>query len=166
MDHEFVSCRRAFFPWLHFHRLVSKKMHFISLLGAMSRCKPNVDQEKWPCTKKWICYFSWYVSKKAVLRIFFVVWPSPLLFPFFPRTYENVWGSLSLSLCMIPWHLQRENLFCLSHCKTCWTMTMINVGLKIDLLGTSSSMVTLTFIYFCSVNWSGTGTSSIANPIF
>ena len=45
---------------------------------------------------------------------------------------------------MVPWHLQRENLFCLSHRNTHWTMTMDNIGLNIGLLESSSSMVTLT----------------------
>lgn len=43
---------------------------------------------------------------------------------------------------MVPSHLRWENLFCLSHCKTHWTMTMNNIDLKIGLLGTLSSMVT------------------------
>ena len=38
-----------------------------------------------------------------------------------------------------------EHLFCLSHHKTCWTMSVDNVGLKICLLGISNSMVTLTY---------------------
>jgi hypothetical protein len=39
----------------------------------------------------------------------------------------------------------RENLFYLSQRKTRWTMTMENLGLKIGHLGTSSSMIILTF---------------------
>ena len=37
-----------------------------------------------------------------------------------------------------------KHLFCLSHRKTHWTMLMNNACLKICLLGTSNSMVTLT----------------------
>jgi hypothetical protein len=37
-----------------------------------------------------------------------------------------------------------EHLFCLSQCKTRWTMSMDNAGLEICLLGTSIAMVTLT----------------------
>ena len=37
----------------------------------------------------------------------------------------------------------QERIFCLSHGKTCWTLYVDNVGLKICLLGTSNSMVTL-----------------------
>ena len=25
--------------------------------GPLTRCKLNVDQEEWPCTKKWMCWF-------------------------------------------------------------------------------------------------------------
>ena len=57
-----------------------------------------------------------------------------------------------------------KHLFCLSHCKIRWTMSVDNVGLKIQLLGTSNSMVTLTF--FLGVKWSGPRTSSTINHIF
>jgi hypothetical protein len=38
-----------------------------------------------------------------------------------------------------------EHFFCLFHHKTRWTMSVDNVGLKICMLGTLDSMVTLTF---------------------
>ena len=31
--------------------------------GPLTRCKPNVDQEEWPCTKKWMCSFFKYLRK-------------------------------------------------------------------------------------------------------
>ena len=31
---------------------------------------------------------------------------------------------------MVPWLLQQEDLFCLSHCETRWIMTVDNVGIK------------------------------------
>ena len=37
-----------------------------------------------------------------------------------------------------------EHIFCLSHHKTHWTMSMDNVGLKLRLLGISDFMVSLT----------------------
>ena len=46
--------------------------------------------------------------------------------------------------CMGPCLFLLENLFCLSHRKTHWTMFVDNVGLRICLLGTLNSMVTLT----------------------
>ena len=48
-----------------------------------------------------------------------------------------------------------EHLSCLSHCKTRWTILVDNVGLKICLLGTLNSMVTLAcFIPWCKPKWS------------
>ena len=64
-----------------------------------------------------------------------------------------------------PYLLLPEHLFCLSHHKTCWTMSMDNVGLKMCLLGTSYFMVTLT-LYFLGVNRSSHGTSSTTNHKF
>ena len=56
------------------------------------------------------------------------------------KTYHtNIFLPLSPGLFLL------EHLSCLSHCKTCWTMSLDNVGLKICLLGTSHSTVTLTF---------------------
>ena len=40
-----------------------------------------------------------------------------------------------------------EHLFCLSHRKICWTVSVDNVSLKIRILETSNSMTTLTFIF-------------------
>ena len=47
-----------------------------------------------------------------------------------------------------------KHVFCLSYCITYWTMSMDNVGLTICLLGTSKSMVTLTFWPWCKPKWS------------
>ena len=47
-----------------------------------------------------------------------------------------------------------EHLFCLPHRKTYWTMSMDNASLKICVLGTSSSMVTLTFFGWYKAKWS------------
>ena len=47
-----------------------------------------------------------------------------------------------------------EHLFCLSHDKTRWTMLVDDVGFQICLLGTSNSMVTLTFFPQCKLTWS------------
>ena len=58
-----------------------------------------------------------------------------------------------------------ECLFCFSHHKTRWTMLAYSVGLKICLLGTSNSMVTLIFFFLC-VNRSGPMTSSTTNHKF
>ena len=50
---------------------------------------------------------------------------------------------------MGPCFLSYHTTFCLSHRNTRWTMSVDYVGLKICLLGTSTSMVTLTFFPWC-----------------
>ena len=47
-----------------------------------------------------------------------------------------------------------EHPFCLSHRKIRWTMSMDNIGFKIRLLGSSNSMVTLTFFPWHKLKWS------------
>jgi hypothetical protein len=52
---------------------------------------------------------------------------------------------MTIFLCRGPLPFLLEQLLCLSHRKTRWTMSVDNVGLKIYLLRTSNFMVTLTF---------------------
>ena len=86
MDHEVVSCQRAF---SHGH---ASMVQFFKAFGPFTRCKPNVDQEKWPCTQKWMCWIFYYMSKKDDFENFLLVWPSPLLLPFVNRNYHvNIW---------------------------------------------------------------------------
>ena len=96
-----------------------------------------------------------YVKKNGSFGKFLHVWPSHLRLPSFPRNYGNVRPKKFIKpnkqqrvFAIDPWQLQRENLICLSHCKTLWTTIVDNVGMKIGLLGTSSSMVNLTFCFF------------------
>ena len=46
-----------------------KKINFKSL-GSLTRCKSNLDQEEWPCTKKWMCWFFYnkYIPKKGIFE--------------------------------------------------------------------------------------------------
>jgi hypothetical protein len=60
-----------------------------------------------------------------------------------------------------PWYLQREYLFCLSHCKTCWIMIVDNVGLLGDLKFHIHSYISL-----LDVNQGGPMMGSVANHIF
>ena len=56
---------------------------------------------------------------------------------------------------MFPWLLQQENLFCISHHKTNWTIIADNICLIISLLGTSCSMLTLVLFFpWCRLRWS------------
>ena len=113
-----------------------------------------MDQERWSCSKKWMCWCFNICFKRAVLGKKNNIWFSLfLLLPFFPRKHGNIWPYIYKQLfsIMVPWHLQWEDLFCLLHCKTHWTMIVDNVGLEIGLLWTSSSMVSLTLF-----SWSKT----------
>ena len=42
-----------------------KKTWCTKPLGPFTRCKPNVDQEEWPCTKMWTCWCVSYMPKKG-----------------------------------------------------------------------------------------------------
>jgi len=50
-----------------------KKNSFESL-GPLTRCKPNVDQEEWPCTKKWMCWILIHAQKGDLWKKI-QVWP-------------------------------------------------------------------------------------------
>jgi len=66
------------------------------------------------------------------------------------RGWEKI--KLKIAFCL-PWSprlLQWQNLFCLSRCKNCWTMTINENGLNTCLLETSSSMVNLTIFPWCT----------------
>ena len=70
MDHEVGPWKMAFFhdltSWSNFHGPISWKIN----LQSLTRCKPDVDQEEWPCTKTWMCGFFFYICpKKVVLKI-------------------------------------------------------------------------------------------------
>jgi hypothetical protein len=67
------------FPWSHSHGKNFEIMQILKSLGPLTRCKPNVDQEEWPC----LCFFVFYhMPKKGnfeVFREFFTFSPSFLL---------------------------------------------------------------------------------------
>ena len=107
-----------------------------------------------------MCWFYLvYVHEWQFWEFSSCIWPLPFFPPFLVTT--KMLGKTKINKTkrkikkilkwhfstMVPWHLQWENLFCLSHHKMCWTMSVDSIGLKIDLLGASSSMVTLTFYF-------------------
>ena len=55
----------------------SLKIYILKAFGPLTRCKPNMDQGKWPCTKKWLFQFLQYMSPKANFGNFLYVWPYP-----------------------------------------------------------------------------------------
>ena len=56
-----------------------------------------------------------------------------------------------------------DHLFCLSHRKTRWTMSVDFVGLKICLVGTSTSMVTLILFPWCKPKGPKTSSTFTSN---
>ena len=68
MDHEVGQWEMAFFHgptrWSNFHGPISKKKSIYKAFGPLTRCKSNVDQEESPCTKKWMCWFFYYMPKE------------------------------------------------------------------------------------------------------
>ena len=52
--------------WLDFHGPTSQRISFESL-GPLTWCKPNVDQEEWPCTREWMWRFFKNMPKKGNL---------------------------------------------------------------------------------------------------
>ena len=140
-------------PWSSF-----LKNQFYTAFGPLTRCRPNLDQEEWPCTKSECADIFNICPKKAVLENKqFQVWPffylllssSSLPLKKFIKIFCNF-----IALPMGPCLFLLEHLFCLSHRKTRWTMSADNVGLKICLLGNSSSPVTLTFSPWCKLKLS------------
>ena len=109
----------------------------------------------------------WLLLRKIIVWIFSCL----LLFPSSLPPGKFHWSFIITTfLCHEPlllfiYLILLERLFCFSRRKTRWTMLVDNVGLKICLLGTSNSMVTLTF-FFLGVNRTGSGTSSITNHKF
>ena len=56
------------FPWSDLMVWIFVKSNF-KTFGPLTGCTPNVDQEEWPCTKKWMCRFFKYIcSKREVLN--------------------------------------------------------------------------------------------------
>ena len=63
MDDEVGPWKRAFFNGPTFMIRLLKKS--ILNLGPLTKCKANVDQEEWPCTKKWMCIIFLIYAQKG-----------------------------------------------------------------------------------------------------
>ena len=67
-------------PWSSF---LTKSIY--KAFGPLARCKPNVNQEEWPCTKKWMRWFCLiHVPKRRVWKKVHV---GPLCCPLFPKRF-------------------------------------------------------------------------------
>ena len=66
-----LSHRRCFIPQYEFMVYISwsefLRNWFTKSLGPFTRCKLNVDQEEWPCGKKWMFFFN-TCSKRAIFE--------------------------------------------------------------------------------------------------
>ena len=117
--------------------------------------------------------FSTYVQKSSFERKinknkiksdhFLLFFYSRLLFP----KKNSVKIYCKNVLCHGPLPFLPKHLFCLSHRKNSLDCVVDNVGLKISLLGTSNSMVTLAFYFiFLGVNRSRPGMSSTNHKFY
>ena len=53
----------------HESRTMSEKTLY-KAFGPLTRCKPNVDHEERPCTKKWMCWFFIFLNIRPRMAIF------------------------------------------------------------------------------------------------
>jgi hypothetical protein len=54
------------------------KIPIYKAFGPLTKCNPNVDQEEWPCTKKWMCWFFLIYAQKVIfekIKLIIQVWP-------------------------------------------------------------------------------------------
>ena len=130
-------------------------VQFYEAFGPFTRCKLNVDQ--WPCTKnECVDFFLLNIRTKRVVlkeRKNKIKFDHSLVFIFCSPKYIPLENIITSFLChgLLPFLL--EHLFCLSHRKTCWTMSVNNVRLQICLLRSSNSMITLSFCPWCKLKW-------------
>ena len=94
--------------------------------------------------------------KRGILGFFFMLDLLPLFSPSFPIIMvtfffggggEEEEEKDDISLSWSPNIYSKRTSFGLSQCKTQWTSIMDNVSMETWLLGTLSSMVTLTFVF-------------------
>ena len=133
-----------------FSRFQFNKISIYKAFGSLNGCKLNVDEEEWPCTKMWMCWVFKHVPKKfdhsLVFSCHHLLVPKKVSLNFLITT---------TFLCHEPWSFfLSQLLFCLSHRKTRWTISVYKLGLKISLLGISYSTITLTFFPWCKPKWS------------
>ena len=134
--------------WLHGP---TSRVHFLKksickVFGPFTRCKRNVHQEEWPCTKKWL-YMSgkggfWKIFKFDHSLIFIFSSPKHVSLK---KYYNNIKLSWSHALCP-----PKAPLLPLPHQNSLDHASVNNVGLKqFVFLGISNCMVTLTFFAWC-----------------
>ena len=99
-------------------------------------------------------YFNIICAKRAILKK--IKFDHSLVFIFSSpqKSFLIVYIINIISFAMGTCLFQLEHLFCLSHHKTCWSMSVDTISLKICLLETLNFMITLTFFPWCKPKWS------------
>ena len=150
------------FPWSNFMVHLSWSDFFKSNLQSLWAPSPGVNRiwtkrnDHAPKSECASFFFSNICPMMAVLEKFkfdysFAFSCFHLLFP------KKVSLKICYNIITMPWALAfflPKHLFCFFHRKTHWIMSMDNAGLPICLLGTSNSMVILTFFPWCKPTWS------------
>ena len=128
--------------WSNFSRKLIYKA-----FGPLIKCKPNVDQEEWPCTKIECVEFFRICTKHEVLEEKKFKFDHYLVFSclhlLFPKTNSL---KVDYTIISLPWvlaFLYWSTSFASSTTKPVGPSSMDNVGFKIMFWGTPNSMVTL-----------------------
>jgi hypothetical protein len=109
--------------------------------------------------QKWQLWIKFKSDHSFVFFCLHFLFPPPILiFSFINKVLWQYFYTMG------PCLFKPKHLFCLSHRNTHWIMSVDNVGLQLCLLGTSNSMVTLTFSH--DVKRNGYRTSSTTNHKF
>ena len=122
-------------------------------VGPPTRCKLNVDQEEWSCTRKTIVLnFFIYICPKMIVWKKKIKLDHSLVFNFSsPIKYSLNFYYSNISL---PWAFFYSSISFTSPSAKHVGPSMDNVGLKICLLRSLDSMVTLMFLPWCKPKWS------------
>ena len=146
MNHKVLPCQMAFF---HGHTSMVRFMnehHFKAF-----RCEENMDQEEWPCTKEWMCWFFNVSPNMKFWGIFiscFTFSPSSSLISSILRFAKKKQKRQFFAMVFA----MREPLLPLSAKPIGLDIVDDNVGLKTCLWGTSSLMAPLRSFPCCTYN--------------
>ena len=154
MDHEVGPWKMVQLPWSDFLNHQVTKLSVPSLGVNLMWTENNDHTPKSECVDLF-----WCVSKKGNFEkekkfkfdhSFVFIFSSPITF-----LLKKSIRTIILCHGPLPFKKKLEHLFCFSHRKTRWTMSVGKVGLTIWLLETTNSMVTLTLFFpWCEQKWS------------
>ena len=142
--------------WSNMHGLISLKNQFTKPLGPSLGVNQMWNKRNDHAPKVNVLIFLIYMLKKCSSKII-QVWPFSCLLlssSSLPQITFHQKIIITSFLYTGPCLFLLEHLFCLSHRKTCWTMSMDNVGLKICLFGDLELHGHLSFFPWCKPKWS------------